>query len=368
MLLAKQLLWSGDLAASRAICETVMEEAARADNHHWREQALYDLSFAAIAAGDFDVAGSAARQGIEAARDAEEPYGERLTLLTLALVLTWVGPRDEARATAERCHSESVLYAERPGLARALGALGLLALSEGDTAGAAHHLSEAADLLEEMGYANPGAFPVLPDAVEALAASGDPVRAAELLERLHLEAEAVDSPWARAAAHRARGALGLFGGDPDGAVESLAEATSSFDALGFRPDAARALLLQGRALLRAGHRTRAAEVLAEARERFAGMGAALWEARATEDLERASPGRTAGDLTPAEGRVAALVARGMRNREIAGELFMSVATVEAHLTRTYRKLGIRSRSELARLVADGSLARPDEGPVPETSR
>jgi DNA-binding NarL/FixJ family response regulator len=45
-----------------------------------------------------------------------------------------------------------------------------------------------------------------------------------------------------------------------------------------------------------------------------------------------------------------------------------VATVEAHLTRTYRKLGIRSRSELARLVADGSLAGPDEGPVPETSR
>jgi DNA-binding NarL/FixJ family response regulator len=85
------------------------------------------------------------------------------------------------------------------------------------------------------------------------------------------------------------------------------------------------------------------------------MGAALWEARAAESLERASPGRAAGGLTDAESRIAALVAEGMKNREIGQTLFMSVATVEAHLTRIYRKLGIRSRSELARRVADGSV-------------
>jgi DNA-binding CsgD family transcriptional regulator len=355
MLLAKQLLWSGDLAGSRAICEAVLEEAARAGNHHWRAQALYDLAFAKIAAGDFVGAEDAARQGIETARDAEEPYGERLTLLTLALVLTWVGPRDEAWATADRCRSDSEAHRELPGKARALGVLGLLALSEGDAPAAAQDLSVAADLLEAMGYANPGAFPVLPDAVEALAASGDLDGAEEVLGRLEHQAEAVDGPWARAAAHRARGALRLFGGEPDPAVEALVEATSGFDGLGFRPDAARALLLQGRALLRGGHRTRAAEVLADARARFGGMGAVRWQARATEDLERASPGRTAGDLTRAEERVAALVARGLRNREIAGELFMSVATVEAHLTRIYRKLDIRSRSDLARLVTEGRL-------------
>jgi DNA-binding CsgD family transcriptional regulator len=81
----------------------------------------------------------------------------------------------------------------------------------------------------------------------------------------------------------------------------------------------------------------------------------LWEARAAQDLERAAPGRSTGTLTPAERRIAGLVARGKRNREIAQMLFMSVATVEGHLTRTYRKLGIRSRSELARLISDGSV-------------
>ena len=85
------------------------------------------------------------------------------------------------------------------------------------------------------------------------------------------------------------------------------------------------------------------------------MCAALWEARAAEHLERAAPGRAAGELTPAERRIAALVAAGATTARSAQTLFMSVATVEAHLTRIYRKLDIGSRSELARLVADGSV-------------
>ena len=107
--------------------------------------------------------------------------------------------------------------------------------------------------------------------------------------------------------------------------------------------------------MRAGRRTAAADAFAQARIAFAGMGAALWEARAGEHLERAAPGRVAGELTPAESRIAALVTQGATNREIGETLFMSVASVEAHLTRTYRKLDIGSRSELARLVADGSV-------------
>ena len=85
------------------------------------------------------------------------------------------------------------------------------------------------------------------------------------------------------------------------------------------------------------------------------MGATIWEGYAAADLERASPGRTTGTLTAAESRIAGLVAEGGKNREIGAALFMSVATVEAHLTRMYRKLQIRSRAELARLVASGSL-------------
>jgi DNA-binding NarL/FixJ family response regulator len=79
----------------------------------------------------------------------------------------------------------------------------------------------------------------------------------------------------------------------------------------------------------------------------------LWEQRALEELARVSTLRGADELTRVERRVAALVAGGRKNREVAQELFLTVATVEAHLTRIYRKLGIRSRSELARAL-DGS--------------
>jgi DNA-binding CsgD family transcriptional regulator len=206
-----------------------------------------------------------------------------------------------------------------------------------------------------MGCANPGAFPVLPDAVEALACAGHLAGAEALLDRLERQAGAVASDWARAAAQRARGALMLAHGRGEAAAGTLARAAAVLDRLGHKPDAARALYLRGRALLRAGQRAQAAEELAAARDRFAAMGAPLWEARAAEDLERAAPGRAAGTLTPAERRIAGLVAEGRRNREISQALFMSVATVEAHLTRTYRKLGIRSRSELARRVTEGDL-------------
>jgi DNA-binding NarL/FixJ family response regulator len=78
--------------------------------------------------------------------------------------------------------------------------------------------------------------------------------------------------------------------------------------------------------------------------------------RAEDELRRASPRpRRDRELTSAERRVAALVAEGMTNREVAAQLFTTVATVEAHLTRIYRKLGLRSRTQLARAVADGTL-------------
>jgi DNA-binding NarL/FixJ family response regulator len=196
---------------------------------------------------------------------------------------------------------------------------------------------------------------VLPDAVEALACVGDNEAAEALLTRLEHGAHAVGSPWAQAAHDRARGALMLARGRPADAIASLTAAAEAFERLGFRGDGARAVLLRGRALLRIGRRGQAAAALADARSRFAAMGAPLWEAQAADELERAAPGRARGELTPAEQRIAALVAQGKRNREIGQALFMSVATVEAHLTRTYRKLGIRSRSELARRVGDGRL-------------
>jgi DNA-binding CsgD family transcriptional regulator len=85
---------------------------------------------------------------------------------------------------------------------------------------------------------------------------------------------------------------------------------------------------------------------------FGGIGAALWAERARAELKRIS-GRAAtpGALTPAEERVAALVAEGKTNREVAAALFLSERTVEGHLAHIFGKLGIRSRNEIASVLA-----------------
>ena len=359
-LLGKQLLWSGELDRATALFEAALADAARSRNERLRSYRLYDLALANCAAGNLATAQELVRQGMESARDAEDEHVEGWLLYPAALVHAWLGHAAEARAAARRRLEWAVSRGERPGIARARSVLGLLALSEGDPATAERELSEAVQLLEEMGVGHPGAIPALPDAVEALVGCGDSPAAGRVLGRLERQAAAVDSPWASAAAERCHGLLLLADGDADAAVARLEAAAASFDRIGYRADAARSLLALGRALLRGGYRMRAADVVAEARGRFSDLGAVLWEARAVEELERVAPGRAAGELTKAERRIAALVADGRKNREIGEELFMSVASVEAHLTRVYRKLEIGSRSELARLVADGTVAVSDE--------
>jgi DNA-binding NarL/FixJ family response regulator len=99
-------------------------------------------------------------------------------------------------------------------------------------------------------------------------------------------------------------------------------------------------------------RREARATLEEALAVFERIGAALWAERARGELKRIS-GRAAspGELTPAEERVAALVAEGKTNREVAAALFLSERTVEGHLSRVFGKLGIRHRTELPRALS-----------------
>lgn len=111
---------------------------------------------------------------------------------------------------------------------------------------------------------------------------------------------------------------------------------------------------------RARRRVAARKRLREARDLFDGLGAQPWteqaaaELRAAGAIERASVADP-DELTAQEIRVARAVARGATNREVAAELFLSPKTIEFHLGRVYRKLGIHSRTELAAMVAEGRV-------------
>jgi DNA-binding CsgD family transcriptional regulator len=109
---------------------------------------------------------------------------------------------------------------------------------------------------------------------------------------------------------------------------------------------------------RAKQKRAAREALEEAVVIFGVLGARVWFARARDELARVSGRRTsATELTETEERVAALAAKGLSNKEIAAALFVTVHTVEAHLVHVFRKLGIRSRSELTHRLPKPSDAK-----------
>ena len=121
---------------------------------------------------------------------------------------------------------------------------------------------------------------------------------------------------------------------------------------------ARTLLALGSAQRRARKRRAARESLGLALAIFEQLGAAIWVERTRAELARIAgraPG--SGELTATERRVAELVAAGRTNREVAGELVVSVRTVESTLTKAYAKLGIRSRTELARRLSGEQASR-----------
>ncbi len=165
---------------------------------------------------------------------------------------------------------------------------------------------------------------------------------------------------------RALGELALGLAEPDRA-EAIEHFRAAADAAGADAPLVRieALIELGRAIRQQGERAQARKPLREAFNQ-AQLLSALRLAREAEDELRAARGRppkrtsTDGELTPSERRIARLAAGGASNREIAATLFLSVRTVETHLTSAYRRLEISSRRELPQALADapGELAEP----------
>jgi DNA-binding NarL/FixJ family response regulator len=147
-------------------------------------------------------------------------------------------------------------------------------------------------------------------------------------------------------------------GELQAAEAALPGAVARCDNLPDPLERGRTLLAFGAVLRRQRRRSDAQAVLRRAADVFRAMGANLWAGKAESEFDRAGGhGRSASaKLTSTETQVAELVAIGKSNKQIAAEICMSPKTVEAHLSSIYRKLALRSRTELAAHVL---AARPE---------
>lgn len=193
----------------------------------------------------------------------------------------------------------------------------------------------------------------LPDAVEAPIATGRLDRSQRLLDDFERRGQALGRVWAIATGARCRALLLAARGDIVGAQAAVGRALVAHERLEMPLELARTLLVKGILERRVRRRGLAKQSFERALEIFERAGARLWEERTRQEMERLGLRRSSpGELTANERRVAELAAQGLTNRQVAAELFLSSKTVEANLSRVYRKLGIRSRAELGARVAE----------------
>ncbi len=342
-------LWTDEAPSATRLMRRHLDEAAARGHESSMANILTSLALAEYLAGRWGEAARIGEQAHEAALQAAQQHYEGFSLSVLALVRASLGLEAEARADADRALTLAGEHSAAVARIHSVWALGLLELSLGRPAEVVHVLSRERQRLLAAGVGEPGAVPFVADEIEALVAVGRIEEAATLLDWLEERGRALNRASALAAAGRCRGLLAAARGDIDDALGALERALATHERVSMPFESARTLLALGSVQRRAKKRTAARDTLGRALTIFEDLGAAFWAKEAQAELARIAGRAPAGwGLTATEYRVAELVAAGLTNREAAARLFLTQKTVEFHLRNVYRKLGVRSRTELAR--------------------
>jgi DNA-binding CsgD family transcriptional regulator len=251
--------------------------------------------------------------------------------------------RDESERALKLCEEQIGFH---PPLLEAVP--GLVALWSGDAAAAAERLGNADRQAAALGWSAPEARPWTADYAAALLELGRVGEAVRVIDLWEADAVRLRRERVLAQVTRCRGLAAAAQGAVHEAVSFLQRAVAEHEKVGDPFGKARALLAVGVVRRRSRQKRAARDAIDAALIDFERLGAATWVEKARDELGRIG-GRTREEgLTAAERRVATLVAEGRTNREVAAALFLGERTVAGHLTSIYAKLGVRSRTELAR--------------------
>lgn len=344
---ATQAAWSDDLDRSRdLVAQLRAAYEMRGDILGIAECDGYDI-VRHVRAGQWQRARELARCDVQFAVRYGQLNGEPMSLWLLSLVEAYLG-LDSARGHAERGRDLARLSDQPFVEVQCTAVLGFLELAAGEVSAAWRHLAALPDRLTELGSVDPGFQRCTADAIEAAVAAGELDEARRLVGRFAAQAARARSAWGAAAVLRCHGALCAADGQLGEARGLLDESIALHEQLGQPFELARTLLVAGAIARRSRAKARARRHLERAADLFAALPAPTWLARAHAESDRlGSIAASPFALTATELRVAELVAQGRSNAEVAAALFVTTKTVEWNLSKVYRKVGVRSRAELA---------------------
>ncbi|GHG88271.1 transcriptional regulator [Streptomyces lanatus] len=348
------LIMSDQLPEARAAVTALLREVRR---HGWVESEVHFLRGVAeteLHSGHCGRALDLARESLRLARDTG--IGEVASAVLTSLAEAAGGELERALTLAR----EAMEHAEEDGdqmyVSRALAALGHAQLVAGDTEAAVRSLRRVREVEQGLGITDPARGRWHGDLAEALVRTGETAEAQDVIDVTREQALRLDRESVLAVLDRAEALLRAARGEQDAAVAQLTSAQDRLAKLGYGLEEARAAFAL--AQLRTG--ASGPTSYDEPARLFRRCRALPW-LRQVEAATAARPAETPPSpavtpdaldgLASMERQVAALVMEGATNREIAARLFISVKTVEATLTRVYRKLGIRSRVDIVRLAA-----------------
>ena len=355
---AEALMWLGDHERVATLLDDVIDDCRRTGGLPMLSQTLVLRADLGYRTGRWPAALADATEALALARDAGQSIHSAYALAMLAILEAARG--DEERARADATHAMAL--GRRHGLRVvdecAAFALAACELAQGRPEAALEQLEPLAAAVAKTGRGEPAIVLWPADLIEALIATDRRDDAGDALSALALQVRRTGGAWAEGVVARYRGVLA-----PDADVDPpFARALACHERSGMPFELARTRLCYGERLRRAGRRIDARAQLREALGAFEALGAGRWAERARRELAgtgerlRRGPQRDRDRLTHQELQIARCVARGATNKEAAADLFLSPKTIETHLTRVYRKLGVRSRSELTAALLGAQVA------------
>ncbi len=352
------MLWTDRLEAAADQFTAIAQRCIERGDESERAFLDFHLGQVNVWRADLAAAERVAEDSVERALQSHGDLPLFIALIVRVMVSAHLGREDQTRRFAaqaatvgKRCESS------RLGLWLTVS-LGFLELSLGDHRAAVDVLSPAVEGWSSAAVGVPPSTelvtaPFLPDAAEALIGIGRLDEAERLVDALEANGTRLDRPWMLALGARCRALLLAARGDLPDAVTAGERALTEHGRLSMPFELARTQLVVGRLQHRRRQYDAAAATVSTALTAFERIGAELWTRQARAELDALTGRQTAAGLAESERRFADLAAQGMTNREIAATLYVSEKTVEANLSRVYRRLGIRSRGELPRALNAG---------------